>query len=55
MACFQPLALLHDALAFFGLIPEIGVGDLFFELVQLRLLAGRVKDSSAQRLPAAGA
>ena len=28
---FQALALLHDLLAFFGLIPEVGRGDLFFD------------------------
>ncbi len=27
---FQALAILHDLLAFFGLRPEIGRGDLFF-------------------------
>ena len=29
---FQPLAVLHDLLAFFGLGPEVRPGDLFFGL-----------------------
>ena len=28
----QPLAVLHDLLALFGLVPEVGLGDLFFGL-----------------------
>ena len=28
---FQALALLHDLLALFGLVPEVGRGDLLFE------------------------
>ena len=31
IAFLQPLALLHDLLALLGLVPEIGIGDLFFE------------------------
>ena len=50
----QALALLHHLLAFFGLRPEVGRADLFFEFVQLGFLRGSVKDSSARRLPVRG-
>jgi len=42
-------------LASFLLIPEIRSADQFFGLGKLSFFGGRVKDSSAQLLPAAGA
>jgi hypothetical protein len=42
-------------LAFLRLIPEIGRGDLGFDLENLIALGSSVKDSSAQRLLAGGA
>ena len=50
---FQALALLHQLLAGFLVVPEIGLRDLLFDLRQLLLFGGNVKDSSAQ-LPIAG-
>jgi hypothetical protein len=37
-------------LSFFLIVPEIGVGYLFFELLQLGSLRFRVKETSAIRL-----
>jgi len=46
---------LHDPLALFGLIPKLRIADFGFEFAYLFSLGRGVKDSSAQRLPAAGA
>ncbi len=52
---FQALTILHYFLIFFRLIPEIRIGNLLLELIELGALLAPVKDSSAQRRPAGGA
>jgi hypothetical protein len=52
---FEPLPFLHDPLALFRLIPKLRIADFGLEFIYLFALSGGVKDSSAQRLPAAGA
>ena len=36
MRFFQALAILHDLLAFFGLVPEVGLGDLLLRVWLVR-------------------
>ena len=50
----ETLAVLHDFLASFGLIPKVGGTDLIFGL-RSWLFGGRVKDSSARLQLADGA
>jgi hypothetical protein len=52
---FEPLPFLHDPLAFLRLIPELRIADFDFKFAYLFLFRRGVKDSSGQRLPAAGA
>jgi hypothetical protein len=51
----EPLPILVDLLALFGLVPEIGRRGLLFEFCQLSFFSGGVKDSSAQSPIAGGA
>jgi hypothetical protein len=43
---FGSLAILQYALRFFLIVPEVGVGDSFFERLQANAIRFRVKDSS---------
>jgi hypothetical protein len=45
----QPLAFTHDRLRFFGVRPEIRVGNLLFNFAQLLAQFAGVKDTPAGR------
>jgi hypothetical protein len=45
---FGAFALFQDALCFFLIVPEIGVGDAFFGRLQARAILRGVKGSSAR-------
>jgi hypothetical protein len=45
---FDALAVAEDALCFFLIAPEVGVGGALFEGFQARAVLGSVKESSAR-------
>ena len=45
----QPFACLKDLLGRCGIVPEVGIGDLLFYLVELPALERGVKENSAVR------
>ena len=47
-AVFELLALLQNGLGLFLIVPEIGIAGFCFELGELFVRGGGVKDSSAQ-------
>jgi hypothetical protein len=48
----ETTAALKELLRFGGILPEVGMCDAAFDLVEFRAMARFVKDSSASRLPA---